>query len=365
VQKNRKSIAASIFVTLALFCSVAQAQNGALKVTSFPSGASVKIDGVDTGKTTPMSTSLSIGDHTVVVWIPNSGWNPDTRPVTIVSGNNDLSVTLLPMLTVGPPGPQGPKGDKGDPGPAGLQGAKGDPGAIGPMGLTGPTGQAGPAGPPGPPAPAAPTPPPPPYSGIYILQIATGPSTYDSVPLTSFAGCSEKVLGVEYEDCYFQVTGLTASLLQWMNDTLNGSGTSLRNLIVSKIDLDGVEVARLQISNGFVRDISLSDADASNANPGKLSLVLVPGTVTIGTPTGTTLALNQPSIWRNNNFVFSIQSVNGSGISTVQGIHMSVPKVVSTPMRARLQFLPGTPHIDDIFVSFADLSRQPKILKVG
>src|SRR5258707_15138159 len=123
------------------------------------------------------------------------------------------------------------------------------------------------------------------------MTIATGASTYDPVPLTSFAGCGEKLLGVEYEDCYFQVTGLAASLLQWMNDTLNGSGTALRNVIVSKVDsLGGVELARLQISNGFLRDISLSDADASNASPGKLSFVLLPGTVTIVAPTGTTLA---------------------------------------------------------------------------
>ena len=75
----------------------AQTGNGSLKVTSFPSGARVVVDGTDTGKVTPMSVSLAIGDHEVVVSIPNSGWNPDTRTVTINSGNNDLSVTLLPV----------------------------------------------------------------------------------------------------------------------------------------------------------------------------------------------------------------------------------------------------------------------------
>ena len=100
----------------------AQTTSGALKVTSFPSGAHVSVDGVDSGKLTPMSISLSVGDHTVVVSIPNSGWNPDTRTVTIVSGNNDLSVTLLPTLTVGPqglPGAAGPTGPQGPAGPAG------------------------------------------------------------------------------------------------------------------------------------------------------------------------------------------------------------------------------------------------------
>src|SRR5262245_58025853 len=124
----------------------AQTGSGSLKVTSFPSGARVVVDGVDTGKVTPMSVSLPVGDHEVVVSIPNSGWNPDTRTVTINSGNNDLSVTLLPALTTGP---QGPKGDMGPQGPAGPKGADGATGATGPQGNTGPRGPQGPQGPQG------------------------------------------------------------------------------------------------------------------------------------------------------------------------------------------------------------------------
>ena len=111
------------------------AGNGTLKVTSFPSGAQVLVDGVDTGKVTPMSVSLVEGDHTVTVQIPNSGWNPDTRTVTIVTGYNDLSVTLLPALTTGPQGPAGPQGEKGGVGEPGEKGEKGDPGEPGTIGL--------------------------------------------------------------------------------------------------------------------------------------------------------------------------------------------------------------------------------------
>src|SRR5712692_10393951 len=124
----------------------AQTTSGALKVTSFPSAAHVSVDGVDSGKVTPMTISLPVGDHTVVVSIPNSGWNPDTRTVTIVSGNNDLSVTLLPTLTVGPQGLQGAAGPTGPQGPAGPAGAAGPVGPTGPTGPTGPQGPAGPAG---------------------------------------------------------------------------------------------------------------------------------------------------------------------------------------------------------------------------
>ena len=119
-----------------------------LHVTSFPDGANVLIDGVDTRKVTPMSVGLEAGTHTVVVQLSNlTGWNVDQRTVTIVNGENYLSVTLLPTLTTGPPGPQGPAGPEG---PQGLIGPQGIPG----LSITGPQGPQGPEGPAG--APGAP-----------------------------------------------------------------------------------------------------------------------------------------------------------------------------------------------------------------
>jgi hypothetical protein len=138
--------AAILLVTTLPLPVIAQSGNGVLKVTSFPSGAHVSINGVDTGKLTPMSESLPVGVHSVTVTIPNSGWNPDTRTVTVVSGNNDLSVTLLPVLTTGPQGPAGPPGPKGDTGAAGPRGETGPPGPAGPAGTPGPQGAQGPHG---------------------------------------------------------------------------------------------------------------------------------------------------------------------------------------------------------------------------
>ena len=143
-----------------------------LKVTSFPDGAQVWVNGVNTGKVTPMSTTVP--DNTTVkvrVQIPNSGWAPQETDIQIGTGVNELSVTLLPALTQGPPGPagpQGPPGPQGNVGPqgpigltgpagtAGAQGPKGDTGAQGLQGVAGPagtkgdTGATGPAGPQGP-----------------------------------------------------------------------------------------------------------------------------------------------------------------------------------------------------------------------
>lgn len=150
-------VAAFVLVgTLFLAPSRARAQDnkhGKLKVTSFPSGANVSMDGKDTGKVTPMSMEVSVGWHKVKVSIPSAGWNADLRDVEVTAGSNDLSVTLLPIVSVGPigpSGPAGPAGPMGPQGPAGPQGPKGATGATGAPGPAGPVGATGPAGPQGP-----------------------------------------------------------------------------------------------------------------------------------------------------------------------------------------------------------------------
>jgi len=95
----RKSIAFLMIVVFFALCTNAYA--GSLKITSFPSGAKVIVDGIDTGKSTPMSISLLEGVHKVTVHIPGSGWSSDTSDVTIVSGDNYLGVTLAPMFASG------------------------------------------------------------------------------------------------------------------------------------------------------------------------------------------------------------------------------------------------------------------------
>ncbi len=134
-----------------------------LNVTSFPDGAMVYIDGVCTGKTTPMSTSLSIGEYDATVKLPDgSGWAPWTTKVTITEGKNELSATLVPLVTQGPAGPQGPIGPTGPQGPVGPQGPIGAPGPQGPAGPQGPIGpqgiqgEQGPAGPKGDTGPTGP-----------------------------------------------------------------------------------------------------------------------------------------------------------------------------------------------------------------
>lgn len=134
--------------------ALAQNKHGKLRISSFPSGANVSVDGKDTGLVTPMSTEVSVGWHKVKVSIQNPGWNADLRDVQVAAGDNDLSVTLLPIVSVGPMGPPGPAGPMGPQGPAG---ATGPAGPQGPKGNTGATGAAGPVGAMGPQGPAGAT----------------------------------------------------------------------------------------------------------------------------------------------------------------------------------------------------------------
>ncbi len=95
------AIAVALFLLGVPVALRADSSNGALKVTSFPSGANVSVDDMDTGKVTPMSISVAVGMHTVVVSIPNSGWSPDSRPFVVVR----TTPCLTPARTGWPPRP--------------------------------------------------------------------------------------------------------------------------------------------------------------------------------------------------------------------------------------------------------------------
>jgi hypothetical protein len=308
-------------VCVAAFTGPAFADNGSLKVTSFPTGAAVLVDGVNTGKVTPMSVSLPVGDHTVTVTIPDSGWRPDTRTVTIAPGNNDLGVTLLPALTVGPQGPQGPKGDKGDPGPQ---------------------------GPPGP-AYVPPAPPPAPYVGTYYLIIDNA----QAIPLSSFSGCYDEILGVEYEDCFFEIRYFSSHVVQWLNDAVSG-GNNLRTLYVSHIDQVGKELGRIEVGNAFLRELSFADFDAAANTTGAINMIVVPSTLR-GVPTAT-LPPQPGSGDRFYSFSFglTVSGVDSTRISAVRGIRVTVDKVPVDSSASRRQFAPGAVRFDPIRVEATD-----------
>jgi hypothetical protein len=177
----------SLFAVLALpvfllFSVVLTSHAASLKVTSFPDGAQVYINDANTGKVTPMSISVLDGSTVkVTVQIPGSGWAPYESMIPINPGNNDLSVTLLPLLTQGPQGPAGVQGPIGLTGPAGPKGDTGATGATGPQGPAGPQGPQGPAG----------------ASGSISQEVLDAICyvyvSYNNLPCPSFCDCSKKV----------------------------------------------------------------------------------------------------------------------------------------------------------------------------
>jgi len=239
---NRKTLKAGILSLLLLAApSMAQATSGSLKVTSFPTGAEVIIDGVSTRKSTPMSIALPIGDHEVSVRILGSGWNPDTRTVTIVEGNNDLSVTLLPTVTQGPPGERGPQGERGEVGPRGElgpQGESGPRGDLGPRGLKGDAGEPGPQGPQGPPGKdGQPPAPPPEYDETFAIVLngveagqafvrgcgVTGAVLAEGmgfVPDSPGFRIPKHLGGGRAEPCTLRVRSWEAPLMRWVSDAV-------------------------------------------------------------------------------------------------------------------------------------------------
>lgn len=344
----------SCFVAgLVLVVSVhAYAQNGALKVSSFPSGASVSIDGVAIDKVTPLSVSLPVGAHTIVVHAPGSGWTPETRTVTITTGNNELHVTLVPAVTAGPQGPKGDKGDKGDQGPQGIQGPKGDQGDPGPVGGTGPAGPTGPQGPAGPAGFTPPPPPPPAYSGNFVVSI----DGTDVIAMTSFAGCFDKQPGVEYEDCYMSVSRLTPELLSWFEDSQNGNNLT-RTLTVYQFNSTFSDIIATMTVSGFMREFSLDPVDAGESTILNTSFVVVPSAISVNyNPPNTSPSGNTTVQLIRRNFVVSVDGNDLVHVVRVSGLRTTWQKVlVSTS--GRRQFSPGAQASNDIILVASTLTQ--------
>jgi len=363
--KNPPLTCAVLVAALLYAVAPAAAQNGALKVTSFPSGAAVAVDGVSTGKVTPMSVNLAVGDHTVTVTIPNSGWQADTRTVSIVSGNNDLSVTLLPKLTEGPPGPPGPPGPKGDqgiqgvqgppgaqgpPGPQGIPGEKGEKGENGDKGDTGDTGATGPEGPPGQPGTtvAVQAALPPKYGGSFALEVRG-----ERVLLTEFRGCFEKVLGGALEDCYLTFRVLAPQLRQWMSDDLMGESDFRRNFTVYELVSQTLEVTgALEVQDAFIRDIAVSPFDSNGNDVGTVTLIVVPGQLSGNSANSGPLSGVLPSpTFREFNFSLDFDGTQIAQAVTISSVHASFPV-----NHLNGQAFPLAPQFDDVEVSVGSMN---------
>lgn len=244
----------------------------------------------------------------------------------------------------GPPGPDGQPGRPGDPGP---RGADGPPGPPGPPGTQGEPGAPGPQGPAGPTvASEPPAAPPQAYSGSshYVLQIGAS-----ALPVRAFGGCFDKLLGVEYEDCYFTVDRFDPTLAEWLHDTLDGSDP-VRALTVFQTDLFGVTTARLDVSGAFLRHFSVNmQAARSTTDALGVTFAAVPGAIVLDT-TNPGNAPNPGGGVRATTFSVSIGGVDYPTVTSVSGVQMSAPKVLQ-PGTGRRTFAPGPPQLGPVVMT--------------
>jgi hypothetical protein len=175
--------------------------------------------------------------------------------------------------------------------------------------------------------------------------------------MSAFAGCFDKVLGVEFEDCYIETANAEQNkpVFDWLADTLAGRDLT-HDLAVTEYNSSGNATRTVEIRDGFIKELSISDLDASNGATGRYSLVVVPEDlrVTAGGPAPSSF----PSLklWQRNNFALSVAGTTETGVAKIQDIAVEVPKVDGGVFGGRKRFQPGTPAVRDLTVALAGTS---------
>jgi len=179
----------------------------------------------------------------------------------------------------------------------------------------------------------------------------------EGVRLSSFAGCFDKELGVEYQDCYFTTPRLSQPVLDWLNDTVQGTNLR-RNLNVVIVNFTGSVVSHIEITNGFLSDFSVTDFDASSLLSGSLSFVVVPDSLQ-RLPGGSAGTANTAPLIRRNAFALEVAGTSLLATAGVGGIHLSVPKIAA-PNGAlpRHRFVPGAPQYDGLQIELTGTGSQ-------
>lgn len=260
---------------------------------------------------------------------------------TGASGADGASGAAGATGPTGPQGPAGPAGPTGATGAAGASGANGATGATGPQGIQGPAGPAGGGQPSAPPQPYTA-----PQNGFFFLEFA---GVSGRVQLNSFAGCFDKQLGLEYEDCYFAISRESQPVMEWLNDTVAGANLR-RDLTVNVMRQDGTVASRIEIGNGFLSDFGVAELDAGTTGaPLLISFVVVPDSLQSVSGGSASSSPGQGVNFRRDLFQLVIDDTVLGGTIGIRGVHLSAPKIpAAAGASPRQLFVPGTPSFDEI-----------------
>ena len=215
-------------------------------------------------------------------------------------------------------------------------------------------GPQGPQGPPGPAGNGAPPPPPPqPYAGTFYFRV----DGFPPIVVNSFAGCFEKVLGVEYEDCYFTTPRLPASLLAWLQDSIQGNSATHRNVTIYQVNVQTFDIiAEMRIADAFVREFSFAALNASSNDQLLMSFVIVPSQIELLKGGGNAPSPQNVTPMNESAFQFSMTGVEGNRVAAVSSLRLTWPKVevqLQHEVDTRKQFMPGqSATADNIEVLF-------------
>jgi hypothetical protein len=210
----------------------------------------------------------------------------------------------------------------------------------------------GPQGPPGTGSYVPPAPPPTPYAGGFSMSI----NGANDFLLTAFAGCYEKVIGVEYEDCHFTTERLAPGLIDWLQDTIAAGANGFRNVTIYQFtQQDPTQaVSRLEITDAFIKEFQFSAGDGSTPDPATMSFVIVPREVRTSGATAIGSTLNAPRVLMRD-FRFTLPGMETKLVTGVSSLRLKWGTIRESIGFSRVAYLPDglAPVIDNLTVQFA------------
>lgn len=185
-----------------------------------------------------------------------------------------------------------------------------------------------------------------PYAGNFAISIDGG-ATFR---LSAFGGCFDKIIGIEYEDCYFATRMPAASLFGWVNEAT--TNPRRHDVTVYQFDIAGNVLTETEVRDTFLREFSMSDLEAAGNDPVIFTFVLVPEQIRTRAGSGSLTSVAVKTLLQSN-FRVSIDGVDGRGVAGLRGLGFSVAKQLDPLGAGRRHFVPGPLEYNAVAIDVA------------